>query len=206
MSGNQFSEGQPIGNVFVEDAAMMEKLLVMTDMDGTLFDTFEVNYLAYQEALKQNGLSLSRLQFEKFYGRHYKDFLAELAGDQAELVEKIHAYKKQVYGTYLSKTKRNDMLCRILDGLKGQAVLVLVTTASRKNVDDILEYFGMQQYFDQVVTQEDVTRVKPDPECYEMVMKTYGAKPDQCVIFEDSEVGICAARKVCHHVFQAVSF
>lgn len=98
------------------------------------------------------------------------------------------------------------MLCRILDGLKGSAVLVLVTTASRKNADDILEYFGMQQYFDLVVTQEDVARVKPDPECYEMVMKKYGVQAGQCMIFEDSPVGIRAAKSVCRNVFQVVSF
>lgn len=52
----------------------MDQLLVMTDMDGTLFDTFEVNYYAYKEALEQAGFSLSYTQFQEYYGRHYKDF------------------------------------------------------------------------------------------------------------------------------------
>lgn len=184
----------------------MEKLLVMVDMDGTLFDTFEVNYCAYKEAIESQGFHLERNDFKKYYGKSYKEFLPHVAGECLGLMEKIHEHKKQLYEKYIFKARKNEMLLHILDNMKNSSVIVLVTTASRKNTEDLLTYFNMQHYFDLVISQEDVHQVKPNPECYQMAMKQYHVHADQCLIFEDSVAGICAARQVCNVVFKVESF
>ena len=65
--------------------------------------------------------------------------------------------------------------------------------ASKENTNDILEYFGVKDYFDYVLAQEDVAKLKPDPECYVKVMDVMQIAPDDTMIFEDSDVGIQAA-------------
>lgn len=184
----------------------MERLLIMVDMDGTLFDTFGVNYCAYKEALEREGFRMERKEFQQYFGRHYKDFLPLIVGDNQDLVEKIHEQKKQLYKKYIFKTRKNEMLLQILNHMKDSARIALVTTASRKNVDDMLAYFHMETYFDMVIVQEDVHQMKPDPECYAMVMDQYAASADQCMIFEDSDAGISAAKEVCSAVFKVEGF
>ena len=71
----------------------------------------------------------------------------------------------------------------------------MVTTASRQNCEDILKYFNKGDLFDLIIVQEDVKRVKPDPEGFNSAMNYFSVEPDQTVIFEDSKVGIEAARR-----------
>ena len=78
---------------------------------------------------------------------------------------------------------------------------MLVTTASRQNTYDILNHFGLVGIFDAILTQEDITRPKPNPEGFFRAMEKYNITPEKCLIFEDSEVGIEAAEQTGGTVF-----
>ena len=107
--------------------------LIMVDLDGTLFDTKEVNYLAYKEALKQHAFDIEHEYYCKYCnGRHYLDFLPQITtGDKAVLTS-IHNLKKNAYSKYLNFAKPNDKLIELLKMVKPQAKIALVTTASKK--------------------------------------------------------------------------
>ena len=94
----------------------------------------------------------------------------------------------------MDKARINEHLFEIIKGMHDVYHVAVVTTASKKNVRDILMYFGYEDLFEYMITQEDTTRVKPDPQGYELAMEYFGANPESTVIFEDSEVGIQAAR------------
>ena len=72
--------------------------------------------------------------------------------------------------------------------------IVLVTTASRKNVEDILSEFDKLKVFDKIFAQEDVSKMKPDPEGYLKAMQYFNINPEDTIIFEDSEAGLEAAK------------
>ncbi len=174
----------------------MKKYLAVFDLDGTLFDTGDVNYYAYKEALKILGVELDRDFFvRECNGRHYKEFLPEIMGEKGtpENIEKVHALKKEIYGKNLGKARENKHLFQIMEGLSDSYYLSVVTTASRKNASDILRYFGYQDLVEYMVAQEDITRVKPDPQGFLMAMEHFGMDAEHTVIFEDSDVGISAA-------------
>ena len=76
-----------------------------------------------------------------------------------------------------------------------KTIIALATTASRKNVLDILAFFDLESKFDLMITQEDTSKLKPDPECYIRAMEKAGVSASKTIIFEDSEVGIKAARE-----------
>lgn len=169
--------------------------LIMTDLDGTLFDTGLVNYLAYREALSRYGFTLEQRYFMTHCtGRHYADFLSEICGTP-EIIKAVHDLKKGLYQKYISHAKLNIALLNMLDILRSECRLALVTTASGKNTSEILSAFGLGNYFDLVITQEDISRNKPDPEGYIMAMKYFNVNPEECIIFEDSSIGIEAAKK-----------
>ena len=169
------------------------KLLIF-DMDGTLFDTSESNYWSYHDAAKQFGYEINHDKFlEVFVGRNYKEFLPMFGITRENELKSIHDFKKTHYKNYISKINKNDALFFLMEELKVGRKLALATTASKVNTLDVLDYFDALKYFDYILTQEDVFKLKPDPECYRKVMDKLQISPMDTIIFEDSEVGIEAA-------------
>ena len=169
--------------------------LLITDLDGTLLDTKDVNYCAYREALKRFGYAIDYSYFCDFCnGRHYTDFLPKVVGNDERLKE-IHELKKVYYKTYIDKAQVNHGLTDIIRLLRPEYKTAVVTTASKENCEEILNQFELRDLFDLVLTQEDVTNAKPNPEGFLRAMEYFASTPEETIIFEDSEVGIEAARK-----------
>lgn len=177
---------------------MKKKRLAIFDMDGTLFDTKEVNYQAYQEAMILSGFE-KELNYEYFSafcnGSHYRKFLpAILPGILPEQMERIHNYKKEAYINHLGSAKVHEHLFCMIDCIQQQYQIALATTASRKNTEDLLNYFMVTEKFDFLITQEDVSATKPSPECFILAMEAAGVNCANTIIFEDSKEGIEAAQ------------
>ena len=172
----------------------MKRYLAIFDLDGTLYDTRDVNYYAYKEALKTFGIEIEEGYFLKnCFGRHYKEFLPEIM-DGDDDIERVHDLKTEAYQRNLDKARINRHLFQIIRLIKDEYYIAVVTTASRRNTMDIIHHFGHEAYFDYIATQENIERKKPDPEGFLMVMKYFGVDADKTIIYEDSEVGITAAR------------
>ncbi|MGN0975390.1 MAG: HAD family hydrolase [Gemmiger sp.] len=185
------------------------KGLVIVDLDGTLFDTVSVNAESYRRALAEQGFTVT----DEYYAAHcnggyYKDFLRPLmGGDPApEAVERVHDRKKALYAECLDAARRNRGLFAVLQAMRPAYHLALVTTGSRKNATEILQYFQCLDWFERILTQEDVTKTKPDPEGYRKVMEFFGAAPQETIIFEDSAPGLAAARAAGATVFACEAF
>lgn len=187
-------------------AMPMRNKLAIFDLDGTLFDTREVNYHAYREALLPFSITLDHDYFiTKCNGRHYTEFIPKIMGT-ADALEEVHANKKATYAKNLDKAKENVHLFQFIHAIKAEYYIAIVTTASKKNLQDILEYFDYLELFDLLITQEDVMQVKPDPEGFLKAMDYFGVSAEHTVIFEDSEVGIQAARASGATVFVVNKF
>lgn len=181
--------------------------LAIFDMDGTLYNTNDINYFAYKEALEKYGVSID-YEFYCDYcnGRHYTTFIPPLVNDDKEKVEDIHNIKKAAYGKYLSKVKVNEHLFDIIEKLKEDYKIALVTTASKKNTYEILEYTNKINLFDLILTSDDIEKPKPNPEGFLLAMDRYKVEPKECIIFEDSDVGVEAAKKTNSSVFKIERF
>jgi len=171
--------------------------LAIFDLDGTLFDTREVNFLAYREALREEGHDLDRISFETLgSGRHYKDFLPFIIDRPSDgLMERIHRRKKELYPGFLSQSVINEHLIRLIRLMRDDYHIALVTTASRTNCLDILDYHQIRPLFELILAQEDVAALKPEPEGFLKAMAHFDASPARTLIFEDSPAGLEAARR-----------
>lgn len=175
-------------------AGLKKTKLAMVDLDGTLVFTLEANALAYARALAEYGFTLTKEDYAaRCDGRAYRDFLPEIMGAGNPNIEAVHDRKIALYGECLTAARLNLPLLDILRGLRAEYILALVTTASRKNVDKVLQRFDLADFFDVVVTQEDVRRAKPDPACYNDLIARLGIPRENCLIFEDSASGVKAA-------------
>jgi len=177
---------------------MKKQKLMIFDLDGTLFDTKEVNFLAYFHALKSVGIETD-LDYQFFCeycnAKDYRKFLPIIVpGITTELMEQVHQEKKEKYSGFLNKARKNETLFTLIRSVREEYVTAVATTASRKNAEEILSYFQVQDLFDFIVTKEDVAFVKPEPECFCRVMKLAGIDAENTLIFEDSDDGILAAQ------------
>lgn len=172
---------------------MKKKYLACFDLDGTLFDTGAVNYYAYKNALEEFGIELTKDFFDsECEGKNYKDFIPVIMGNTLNM-EKVHDLKKNYYVTNLDKARENKHLFRMIKLMKDNYYIALVTTASRKNTLDILNYFGYTELFDFIVTQEDTTEIKPNPQGFLKAIEYFEMDASNTVIFEDSDIGLAAA-------------
>lgn len=185
----------------------MKNKLAIFDLDGTLFDTTEVNFFSYSQAMEKFNYELPYEYFlEKCYGKYYKEFLPEIIGNSEEVLEKIHNLKKELYAKNLDKAKINTHLFNIIDNIKEDYYVAICTTASKKNTIEILKEFKKLEKFDLILTNEEVKKKKPDPEGYCKVMEHFKITPENTMIFEDSSVGIEAARRSKANVFVVNKF
>lgn len=182
------------------------KKCAIFDMDGTLFCTNDINYYAYKEALDKYRFSIDYDYFCNYCnGRHYKDFLSKITNDE-KIIEDIHNIKKEAYSNYLDKVKINKHLFNIIKLIKRSYNIALVTTASKKNTYEILDYTKTIDYFDLILTGDDIKKKKPDPEGFIKAMDYFKVDGENCMIFEDADVGIEAAKKTGSTVFQIEDF
>ncbi|MBO5551938.1 MAG: HAD family hydrolase, partial [Lachnospiraceae bacterium] len=110
------------------------------------------------------------------------------------------------YKDYLGEARLNMMLFDFLRGMGDRYHMALVTTASKENVCNMTEHFGLKEYFELVLAAEDIPRHKPDPEGFLMAMRHFDIPPERTVVFEDSKVGIEAAKRSRASVFRVIKF
>lgn len=181
--------------------------LAIFDMDGTLYNTNDINYYAYKEALDRYNVNLDYNYYCNYCnGRHYTVFISSMVNNDNEKIEDIHYIKKNAYSKYLDKVIVNEHLFNIINSIKKDYKIILVTTASKKNTMEILEYTNKKDLFDLILTADDINNPKPDPEGFNKAIEYYNANPKNCIIFEDSDVGIEAALKTGSSVFKVKNF
>lgn len=189
--------------------AVKSKLAIF-DLDGTLFDTRRVNYLSYKKAIEslEKSFPIEEEAFGRICcGRNYKDFLVNDFRLTNEQADQVHELKTRLYHGLLKEgTRKNEILFDILKSISGQYYIAVVTTASKKNGKEILEYYGCAALFDLILTSEDVENLKPNPEGYIKAMRYFSVKPENTVVFEDMEDCVRSAKKLGVSVYRVIAF
>lgn len=121
--------------------------------------------------------------------------MPQVTTTDSEILSAMHKAKKIAYKNHLDKAVLNKGLVDIIRLMRGEYKTAVVTTASKENCWDILNQFEIAGLFDLVLTHDDITKSKPDPEGFLKAMEYFGAKPEDTIIFEDSTVGLEAAER-----------
>ncbi|MDQ1214274.1 HAD family hydrolase [Pantoea anthophila] len=173
---------------------------VIFDMDGVLIDAKDWHYEALNKALSLFGLEITRQEHLTSYdGLPTKDKLQMLSKDKG-LSYKLHDFineMKQQYTMDIVNTLCKPMFHHeyALSALYNEGYKMAVASNSIKNsIEVMMDRAHLAQYLEFYVSNQDVKKGKPDPEMYNQAISRLGFLPSECVIVEDNENGIKAAK------------
>ncbi|MGO9133993.1 MAG: HAD family hydrolase [Methylovirgula sp.] len=179
---------------------------VIFDMDGVLIDAKEWHYAALNRALSLFGMEISRSDhLTAFDGLPTKKKLEMLSITQG-LPRELHSFineLKQVYTMEIVNVRCKPTFAHefLLSTLKMRGLKTGVASNSiRQTVIAMMERAHLRDYLDIMLSNQDVSKAKPDPEIYQTAMALLGVAPEETLILEDNENGIQAARASGAHV------
>lgn len=169
---------------------------LITDFDGTLVDTFEANFKAYKEAFNYVGKNITEEVYRKCFGFRFERFMEEMSIHDEETRNTIKEIKKNVYPKYFNFLRPNNSLISLIESFKAMGgKTAIASTARKENLMNAVEYLDIAQHFDLIFAGVDVKQGKPSPEIYIKAMEVLKVTPKETMIFEDSQVGIIAAKE-----------
>jgi len=178
---------------------MVKIKAIIFDMDGVLIDAKDWHYEALNRALGLFGMEISRydhlVTYDGLPTKKKLEMLSLERGLPLGLHDFINRMKQQYTMEYVfSKCRPLFQHEFALAKLRKEGYLLGVCSNSiRRTVETMMEKAGIKEYFDVLLSNEEVTNPKPDPEMYDMAIKKIKLKPQECLIIEDNENGVRAA-------------
>tara|TARA_R110000824_G_scaffold380416_1_gene572810 strand:+ start:175 stop:804 length:630 start_codon:yes stop_codon:yes gene_type:complete len=170
---------------------------VLFDLDGVLVDACDWHYLSLNRALEEVvGFSIDREEHTTTYNGLPTKVKLEMLGLDEEQSEKVWQLKQDYT---LDIIRENGMVydekIELFEYLKDMgSKIVCVTNSIQMTTLEMLKSTGQFDYFDMIITNEDVENNKPHPDCYNLAVKNLDIRPDNCIIIEDSEKGMQSAK------------
>ncbi len=178
---------------------MVKIKAVLFDMDGVLIEAKEWHFEALNRALKLYGYEIPMSDhLSRYDGLPTKVKLQKLSAENGlpvELHSEINAKKQEITMEIIKERCRpNPIREHCLSELKSHGYrIVCCSNSIQQTIKTMLHYANLDQYLEFIVSNQDVTNPKPDPEIYITAMKKLGLQPNECLIVEDNENGIRAA-------------
>lgn len=172
---------------------------VLFDMDGVLIDAKDWHYEALNRALRLFGHEISRYAHLSTYDGLPTSKKLEMLSIESDLPRALHGFineMKQVYTMEMVHTQCKPTFTHemALSTLKARGYKLAVASNSiRSTVATMMEKANLARYLDLMLSNEDVSKPKPDPEIYLAAIKTLGLSPKECLIVEDNDNGVKAA-------------
>jgi len=179
------------------DPRLAARPAVIFDLDGVLVITEALKAKAHEEAVESLGGSVERRFYGSVMGGSHESVRAAFMQEGGLDVEPENYSKRysQIYERLLDTDLAvSPGVSDLLDELKQHGYGLAVATSSQQwMVDRIFAKTDISEFFDVVITANDVARHKPAPDPYLAALERLAAPADRAVVFEDSEVGIAAA-------------
>jgi len=169
------------------------------DWDGVVVDSSAQHEVAWERLAAEEGRALPPDHFERGFGRKNERIIPDILGwtRDADEIRRLSLRKEELYRVALAETGISLLpgVAELLAALGAAGVPCAVGSSShRRNIEAALERLELHG-FAAMVTAEDVSAGKPDPEVFLLAAQRIGVPPSRCVVFEDVPAGIEAAHR-----------
>lgn len=166
------------------------------DCDGTLVDTMPAHYVAWRTTMERHGIVFEEELFYSLGGvpsPKIVELLAARAGVTLDAIA-VSDEKERVYAEAMTAVQPVHAVLAIAERYRGRKPMAVATGAHRWVAHHSLDLIGVREWFDAIVTFEDVTHAKPAPDTYALAAEKLGVAARDCLAFEDAEPGLESAR------------
>ncbi len=167
------------------------------DMDGVIVDSMPFHSRAWEAYLERMGMDAGLLN-QRMHGKHNDELLREFLGEDAkpEDIRRMGAEKEALYREMIHGDLERQLLPGLREFLARFAAWpkAVASNAEAANVEFVLREAALGGHFGVVLDGQQVERGKPDPEIYLKAASLLRIEPGNCIVFEDSQTGIDAAR------------
>lgn len=171
---------------------------IIFDFDGLILDTESHQYELFQQLFKEHNVELPFDRWLACIGTKTDFSLFSYLTEQSinEISEQqLRLVFQQQFVTGLAEMEAREGVREYLKEAKELGLSIgLASSSDEKWVRGHLSNLGLLDYFDCILTSDDVEYVKPSPELYIKAVNCLGLKPDECIAFEDSVNGMTAAK------------
>lgn len=178
----------------------MSPKAVLWDLDGTLVDSEEFHWLSWRDTMRAEGIELSYEQFLASFGQRNDRILSSWLGPDVDpaRMRRIGDEKETEYRR-LAETRGLTPLPGARDWLSTLRAAgwkqSIASSAPRLNVETMLRVLHLDGYLDAIVSAEDVTIGKPDPQVFLKAAEKLRVPPSHCIVVEDAAAGVEGARR-----------
>lgn len=169
---------------------------IFWDNDGVLVDTEKLYFQACQSTFEKIGFDLTKELYIEYFLRRSEGtwHIAKEMGYSDDPIQELRKERNELYSRLLAKkTEVMNGIIETLEYFYGKYKMGIVTSSRKDHFDIIHQKSGLLKYFDFVVTSDECTKTKPDPEPYLKAIHKSGINKDECIVVEDSERGLKAA-------------
>lgn len=171
------------------------------DLDGVITDTAEYHYRGWKQLADMEGWQFDRAANERLRGVSRRESLMRLLGDRAAeyseaQIQAFMARKNEYYLRFIQEISPRDLLPgarELLLELRARGYKIALGSAS-KNARQVLKSLAISNLFDAISDGDSVENPKPAPDLFLHAAQQLGLTPEECVVVEDAEAGIQAAK------------
>lgn len=172
---------------------------VVFDCDGTLVDSMPAHFEAWCDALAMHGAGgvFKEDVFFAMGGRPTVDIVEEL-NDEYDLhlnPEAVALAKREAFLKRLHTVELIDEVAHFAEMLRGKVPMAIASGGTRLVVEKILRHVGISDWFEEVVTVDEIPQGKPAPDMFLEAARLMGVEPSRCLALDDAPAGIIAAQR-----------
>jgi HAD superfamily hydrolase (TIGR01509 family) len=168
------------------------------DCDGTLADTMPAHHRAWVAMLAPHGIPFPEPRFYAMGGMPTAQIIRVLAADAGVTVHDVEAMvheKERLFLRMLDAVAPIAPVVAIANAYRGTLPMAVASGGYRDVVGRTLDQLQLRPWFQAMVTAEDTARHKPEPDVFLEAARRLGVPPAACAVFEDTELGLEAARR-----------
>ncbi len=168
------------------------------DLDGTLIDTSALHTKAWIKLFSKYGIELSKEEIEEHSGKKNIFFIELVTGKRNRNNLDAHALSREKDSIVMDIIRNEPPVLQphaqqLLTMLKAQGTKLALATSATKSTAELLAK-DLLEIFEVAVFADDITLSKPNPEIFLLAVQKLNLKPEECVVFEDAESGVRAAK------------